>query len=223
MHYFVNLIYSVSTKATSLLQTKIHSRYTVLLFFLRHKGTWEEKGLPTSWYFLVTLLGTHWHSLQLWRQQAQFPPQRLTRRQPGQKMVSVLFSSSLMDTEKLRGVQLYSLTSSFRRFRSTTAGHKRKQRKITYSCPEPEFISSRSFQRGIYFTNNMPSKIPSYFNEVGGLRSSQVGLSFHSPQSFIMTYWPLKRCHCAILRTKPTKQLRAINRKLNREKEGYTF
>lgn len=60
----------------------------------------------TSWYFFVTLRGTHWHSLQLWRQQAQFPPQRLTRRQPGQNMVSVLFSSSRMDTEKFRGVQL---------------------------------------------------------------------------------------------------------------------
>lgn len=96
------------------------------------KGTRKENDIPTSWYFLVTLLGTHWHSLQLWRQQAQFPPQRLTRRQPGQKMVSVLFSSSLMDTEKLRGVQLYNLTSSFRRFRSTTTWYKRKQRKIDF-------------------------------------------------------------------------------------------
>lgn len=102
-------------------------------YFLRHKtpkGPPKGNHIPTSWYFLVTLLGTHWHSLQLWRQQAQFPPQRLTRRQPGQKMVSVLFSSSLTDTEKLRGVQLYNLTSSFRRFRSTTIWHKRKQREI---------------------------------------------------------------------------------------------
>lgn len=88
----------------------------------------------TSWYFFVTLLGTHWHSLQLWRQQAQFPPQRLTRRQPGQKIVSVLFSSSRMDTEKLRGVQLYSLTSSLRRFRSTTLGFLPKTKALPKSC-----------------------------------------------------------------------------------------
>lgn len=80
-----------------------------------------SKKVHTSWYFLVTFVGTHWHSLQLWWQQAQFPPQRLTRRHNGQKMVSVRFSSSLSDTEKLRGVQLYSRTSSFRRLRSTTA------------------------------------------------------------------------------------------------------
>lgn len=118
--------------ATSLFQTKMHFRYTVLLFFKTQNTQRNPKrnDIPTSWYFLVTLLGTHWHSLQLWRQQAQFPPQRLTRRQPGQKMVSVLFSSSLTDTEKLRGVQLYNLTSSFRRFRSTTIRHKRKQREI---------------------------------------------------------------------------------------------
>lgn len=83
----------------------------------------------TSWYFLVTFVGTHWHSLQLCWQQAQFPPHRFTRRHRGQKMVSVLFSSSRSDTEKLRGVQLYSRASSFRRFRSTTE----KRRKTALS------------------------------------------------------------------------------------------
>lgn len=94
--------------------------------------------------FLVTLLGTHWHSLQLWRQQAQFPPQRLTRRQPGQKMVSVLFSSSLMDTEKLRGVQLYNLTSSVRRFRSTTLDFLPKTKALPRSCQVGLYRSSKS-------------------------------------------------------------------------------
>lgn len=82
----------------------------------------------TSWYFLVTFVGTHWHSLQLCWQQAQFPPHRFTSRHRGQKMVSVLFSSSRSDTEKLRGVQLYSRASSFRRFRSTTEKRQGKQR-----------------------------------------------------------------------------------------------
>lgn len=72
----------------------------------------------TSWYFFVTLAGTHWQLKQRWEQHAQFPPQRFTRRQLGQKMASVLISSSRKDTEKLRGVQLYSRTSSLSRFRS---------------------------------------------------------------------------------------------------------
>lgn len=82
----------------------------------------------TSWYFLVTLAGTHWQSKQRWEQQAQFPPQRFTRRQLGQKMASVLASSSRSDTEKLRGVQLYSRTSSLSRLRSTPPERRRARR-----------------------------------------------------------------------------------------------
>lgn len=82
----------------------------------------------TSWYFLVTLAGTHWQSKQRWEQQAQFPPQRFTRRQLGQKMASVLASSSRSDTEKLRGVQLYSRTSSLSRLRSTPPERQKARR-----------------------------------------------------------------------------------------------
>lgn len=143
---------------------------TRFCYLLRCVGTRKEHDTPTSWYFLVTLLGTHWHSLQLWRQQAQFPPQRLTRRQPGQKMVSVLFSSSLMDTEKLRGVQLYSLTSSFSRFRSTTTWHKRKQRKIhVHALSLISFQWALYTEKPIWFTNNTANNTSSYFNEVLGL------------------------------------------------------
>lgn len=94
----------------------------------------------TSWYFLVTFVGIHWHSLQFWWQQAQFPPQRLTRRHSGQKMVSVRFSSSLSDTEKLRGVQLYSRTSSFSKLRSTTA--KRQMERSLFRSPHQLFCNS---------------------------------------------------------------------------------
>lgn len=132
MNYDVNLDFVLFSQRLHFLskQKSISGTVFHIFFFLGTIPPKEPgKDIHTSWYFLVTLLGTHWHSLQVCMQQAQFPPQRLTRRQPGQKMVSVLFSSSLIDTEKFLGVQLYSLTSSLRRFRSTTVWNPRKQRK----------------------------------------------------------------------------------------------
>lgn len=128
------------------LSSQIYYKYTVLLFSKTEdtKKNSHKKFILTSWYFLVTLIGTHWHSLQFWRQQAQFPPQRLTSRQAGQNMLSVLLSSSLMDTEKLRGVQLYKLTSSFKRFRSTTMWHKNIKKKIWTKKYFIKFFSQRN-------------------------------------------------------------------------------
>ena len=61
------------------------------------------------------------HDWEHW-EQLQFPPQRRTSKQPGQKMASVLLSSSRSDTDTFRGEQLYRRTSSLSWFRSAPTG-----------------------------------------------------------------------------------------------------
>lgn len=75
----------------------------------------------TSWSLLTVLAGLQVQEFQCSVPQAQFPPQRFTKRHRGKNTTFVVFSSSRRFMEKLRGVQLYSLTSSYRRSRSTVS------------------------------------------------------------------------------------------------------